>query len=122
MIRRPPRSTQSRSSAASDVYKRQVPDSHIQTLVPFSWNGPLQVRPTVASWSRMSLAHSPRSQRVSSVGAAALSPAGPPAGSFGAEPLHAAAAMSMPITKLVSHERHIGSRLLREVFDVAENR
>src|SRR5680860_1620971 len=27
MIRRPPRSTQSRSSAASDVYKRQVPDS-----------------------------------------------------------------------------------------------
>src|SRR5450756_1061109 len=27
MIRRPPRSTQSRSSAASDVYKRQVPIS-----------------------------------------------------------------------------------------------
>src|SRR5680860_1899307 len=27
MIRRPPRSTQSRSSAASDVYKRQVFDS-----------------------------------------------------------------------------------------------
>ena len=26
MIRRPPRSTQSRSSAASDVYKRQVED------------------------------------------------------------------------------------------------
>ena len=26
MIRRPPRSTQSRSSAASDVYKRQVAD------------------------------------------------------------------------------------------------
>ena len=26
MIRRPPRSTQSRSSAASDVYKRQVDD------------------------------------------------------------------------------------------------
>src|SRR5450756_2787931 len=26
MIRRPPRSTQSRSSAASDVYKRQAPD------------------------------------------------------------------------------------------------
>ena len=25
MMRRPPRSTQSRSSAASDVYKRQVP-------------------------------------------------------------------------------------------------
>src|SRR5450756_911281 len=28
MIRRPPRSTQSRSSAASDVYKRQVHDEH----------------------------------------------------------------------------------------------
>src|SRR5450756_1211661 len=27
MIRRPPRSTQSRSSAASDVYKRQLADS-----------------------------------------------------------------------------------------------
>src|SRR5680860_1870303 len=27
MIRRPPRSTQSRSSAASDVYKRQVPNT-----------------------------------------------------------------------------------------------
>ena len=26
MIRRPPRSTQSRSSAASDVYKRQIPN------------------------------------------------------------------------------------------------
>ena len=26
MIRRPPRSTQSRSSAASDVYKRQTPE------------------------------------------------------------------------------------------------
>ena len=28
MIRRPPRSTQSRSSAASDVYKRQALDCH----------------------------------------------------------------------------------------------
>src|SRR5450756_1366489 len=27
MIRRPPRATQSRSSAASDVYKRQLPDA-----------------------------------------------------------------------------------------------
>ena len=27
MIRRPPRSTQSRSSAASDVYKRQIPEN-----------------------------------------------------------------------------------------------
>src|SRR5450756_3151671 len=32
MIRRPPRSTQSRSSAASDVYKRQEQDSADQTL------------------------------------------------------------------------------------------
>ena len=31
MIRRPPRSTQSRSSAASDVYKRQVEDPAITT-------------------------------------------------------------------------------------------
>eukprot|EP01017_Pseudomicrothorax_dubius_P024918 TRINITY_DN26528_c0_g1_i2.p1 TRINITY_DN26528_c0_g1~~TRINITY_DN26528_c0_g1_i2.p1 ORF type:complete len:111 (+),score=16.55 TRINITY_DN26528_c0_g1_i2:13-345(+) len=29
MIRRPPRSTQSRSSAASDVYKRQAASTHI---------------------------------------------------------------------------------------------
>src|SRR5450756_784287 len=32
MIRRPPRSTQSRSSAASDVYKRQDPDRHAGAL------------------------------------------------------------------------------------------
>src|SRR5450756_2051788 len=35
MIRRPPRSTQSRSSAASDVYKRQDPDSGRKRLVWF---------------------------------------------------------------------------------------
>src|SRR5450756_73714 len=35
MIRRPPRSTQSRSSAASDVYKRQaLPGGHGQRLEP----------------------------------------------------------------------------------------
>src|SRR5665809_133065 len=34
MIRRPPRSTQSRSSAASDVYKRQVL-SHVFVSLPF---------------------------------------------------------------------------------------
>src|SRR5680860_1092372 len=33
MIRRPPRSTQSRSSAASDVYKRQDED----IIIPFSF-------------------------------------------------------------------------------------
>ena len=34
MIRRPPRSTQSRSSAASDVYKRQKP--HRDVLPPYA--------------------------------------------------------------------------------------
>src|SRR5450756_3257632 len=36
MIRRPPRSTQSRSSAASDVYKRQAVNGNnlVQALVP----------------------------------------------------------------------------------------
>src|SRR5450756_859102 len=34
MIRRPPRSTQSRSSAASDVYKRQELDERIEGQVP----------------------------------------------------------------------------------------
>src|SRR5450756_1695830 len=34
MIRRPPRSTQSRSSAASDVYKRQGLSRELLTLVP----------------------------------------------------------------------------------------
>src|SRR5680860_1398706 len=32
MIRRPPRSTQSRSSAASDVYKRQITDGALATV------------------------------------------------------------------------------------------
>src|SRR5450756_882173 len=33
MIRRPPRSTQSRSSAASDVYKRQVSGCEVNRLI-----------------------------------------------------------------------------------------
>ena len=37
MIRRPPRSTQSRSSAASDVYKRQVIDRRIDNAVIRLW-------------------------------------------------------------------------------------
>ena len=40
MIRRPPRSTQSRSSAASDVYKRQAPDHPIRkraVLTSLAW-------------------------------------------------------------------------------------
>src|SRR5680860_862939 len=36
MIRRPPRSTQSRSSAASDVYKRQSPASSLSYLLALS--------------------------------------------------------------------------------------
>ena len=32
MIRRPPRSTLDRSSAASDVYKRQIPELRISDL------------------------------------------------------------------------------------------
>ena len=42
MIRRPPRSTQSRSSAASDVYKRQVSGFSIEEIEPrlFSFNAP----------------------------------------------------------------------------------
>src|SRR5680860_1918784 len=36
MIRRPPRSTQSRSSAASDVYKRQVVEDKPEDLKPRS--------------------------------------------------------------------------------------
>ena len=36
MIRRPPRSTQSRSSAASDVYKRQLP-KEIKNVSHFYW-------------------------------------------------------------------------------------
>eukprot|EP00657_Telonema_sp_P-1_P001331 TRINITY_DN13134_c0_g1_i1.p1 TRINITY_DN13134_c0_g1~~TRINITY_DN13134_c0_g1_i1.p1 ORF type:complete len:103 (-),score=50.82 TRINITY_DN13134_c0_g1_i1:117-425(-) len=36
MIRRPPRSTQSRSSAASDVYKRQSRDSPVDALPSLS--------------------------------------------------------------------------------------
>ena len=42
MIRRPPRSTQSRSSAASDVYKRQdmgyLPEALVNYLVRLSWS------------------------------------------------------------------------------------
>src|SRR5680860_1139878 len=43
MIRRPPRSTQSRSSAASDVYKRQTPQDLMRAVllaqVDLLWNG-----------------------------------------------------------------------------------
>src|SRR5450756_2730483 len=49
MIRRPPRSTQSRSSAASDVYKRQNrhgpggPDAHGRRALPIGSDGILPV-------------------------------------------------------------------------------
>ena len=35
MMRRPPRSTQGSSSAASDVYKRQLPDHDAGGMPPF---------------------------------------------------------------------------------------
>ena len=41
MIRRPPRSTQSRSSAASDVYKRQIEDSVQFDLQDTLWDANL---------------------------------------------------------------------------------
>src|SRR5680860_1674976 len=45
MIRRPPRSTQSRSSAASDVYKRQGEKVYVKTFGPVQgqkvWRGEL---------------------------------------------------------------------------------
>src|SRR5450756_3218530 len=46
MIRRPPRSTQSRSSAASDVYKRQ--GRKASTLVP--WEGGQSIAPENGGW------------------------------------------------------------------------
>src|SRR5680860_1730826 len=47
MIRRPPRSTQSRSSAASDVYKRQTstPSRIFMTLSKESWLDPFLQNP-----------------------------------------------------------------------------
>ena len=70
MIRRPPRSTQSRSSAASDVYKRQVSSAsalpyhlgaHPASALPYRprppshiiWDRP-RVRPPVSSWAQHS--------------------------------------------------------------------
>src|SRR5680860_1894987 len=43
MIRRPPRSTQSRSSAASDVYKRQALGGALKTLKALSKGHPLKM-------------------------------------------------------------------------------
>src|SRR5450756_1366069 len=51
MIRRPPRSTQSRSSAASDVYKRQellpIPYFHVVFTLPHALNALAQGNPRV---------------------------------------------------------------------------
>src|SRR5664279_1657006 len=66
MIRRPPRSTLSSSSAASDVYKRQIKDWignvphhewHIRTLQNLS--RPVNVLTTHSSWLFASLALGP---------------------------------------------------------------
>src|SRR5665213_2779562 len=56
MIRRPPRSTQSRSSAASDVYKRQLYerpmslDEQFALVLPRSGDTPAIVLCAVACW------------------------------------------------------------------------
>src|SRR5450756_2902206 len=52
MIRRPPRSTQSRSSAASDVYKRQGPRSGLRDLQALSLSVAHVVRETLAQRGR----------------------------------------------------------------------
>src|SRR5450756_1981069 len=44
MIRRPPRSTQSRSSAASDVYKRQEPRLAFNRIVVLRYRSHLESR------------------------------------------------------------------------------
>jgi len=56
MIRRPPRSTQSRSSAASDVYKRQVPDEVLDLLQQLAAEHYVTVEFGVQSFSDRSLA------------------------------------------------------------------
>ena len=63
MIRRPPRSTQSRSSAASDVYKRQVGIATQRIKVPGvpcsigpcgrSRRAPIRQRPTPVSYTHL---------------------------------------------------------------------
>src|SRR5680860_1543810 len=63
MIRRPPRSTQSRSSAASDVYKRQgKPNRHLRRLVSQT---PLEAGATVTLGDK----------QIGVVGTAVISPA-----------------------------------------------
>src|SRR5680860_1796509 len=59
MIRRPPRSTQSRSSAASDVYKRQPLGSPSPTWPPTSW----RARPAAADSPNSHLGVSPDPKR-----------------------------------------------------------
>ena len=58
MIRRPPRSTQSRSSAASDVYKRQVayPVQRAAAAV-YSEEGKKQVRDLIDYYMAVSYTH-----------------------------------------------------------------
>src|SRR5680860_1735544 len=67
MIRRPPRSTQSRSSAASDVYKRQLGEGAGHGLAG-DGAGPVQVGPVQDGWFglapavRLAAAHEPAGQ------------------------------------------------------------
>ena len=51
MIRRPPRSTLDRSSAASDVYKRQV----LENLVEGNVVNEIRVDDETAEWARVAL-------------------------------------------------------------------
>src|SRR5450756_1734246 len=56
MIRRPPRSTQSRSSAASDVYKRQAVVIILSAAQPFGWiltfeQAPVKVLAVFNQWN-----------------------------------------------------------------------
>ena len=63
MIRRPPRSTQSRSSAASDVYKRQLqrPQTHLQVHQPDVYRPSRKIQIQTPTLPRQSLP--PRSHR-----------------------------------------------------------
>ena len=60
MRRRPPRSTLSSSSAASDVYKRQIKDkiedmTEVQAIELLSSNGRLVKRPIVVDGNRITV-------------------------------------------------------------------
>ena len=73
MIRRPPRSTQSRSSAASDVYKRQIThndslDARVYSQYPaYMENATLGFGTRVDIWLTLNQARIPKIERADSV-------------------------------------------------------